>query len=196
MIKPEDLFTIKYNQEIPEAGKLLVAEPFMAGYPFSRSIVLLIEHAMESSMGIILNMPILDALNEVILEFEDLDPIPLYRGGPLGEDILFYIHRFEHIPKALPIKKGLYLNGDFEYVKSAILAGKMNSSDFKFFLGYAGWGPNQLHHELQGDNWLVTEEPSDFILNQRPEHMWDDVLKNMGYKYKLWAKYPLDPSNN
>lgn len=196
MIKPEDLFTVKYNQELPEAGKLLVAEPFMTGYPFSRSIVLLIEHAMESSMGIILNRPILDALNEVILEFEDLDPIPLYRGGPLGEDILFFIHSFEHIPKALPIKKGLYLNGDFEFVKSAIIAGKLNASDFKFFLGYAGWGPNQLHHELQGDTWLVTEEPSDFILHQRPEHMWDNVLNNMGYKYKLWAKYPLDPSSN
>lgn len=196
MIKPEDLFTVKYNQELPEAGKLLVAEPFMTGYPFSRSIVLLIEHAMESSMGIILNRPILDALNEVILEFEDLDPIPLYRGGPLGEDILFFIHSFEHIPKALPIKKGLYLNGDFEFVKSAIIAGKLNASDFKFFLGYAGWGPNQLHHELQGDTWLVTEEPSDFILHQRPEHMWDNVLNNMGYKYKIWAKYPLDPSSN
>ncbi|WP_018109506.1 YqgE/AlgH family protein [Bacteroides propionicifaciens] len=196
MIKPEDLFTVKYNQELPEAGKLLVAEPFMTGYPFSRSIVLLIEHAMESSMGIILNRPILDALNEVILEFEDLDPIPLYRGGPLGEDILFFIHSFEHIPKALPIKKGLYLNGDFEFVKSAIIAGKLNASDFKFFLGYAGWGPNQLHYELQGDSWLVTEEPSDFILHQRPEHMWDNVLNNMGYKYKIWAKYPLDPSSN
>ena len=196
MIKPEDLFTVKYNQELPEAGKLLVAEPFMTGYPFSRSIVLLIEHAMESSMGIILNRPILDALNEVILEFEDLDPIPLYRGGPLGEDILFFIHSFEHIPKALPIKKGLYLNGDFEFVKSAIIAGKLNASDFKFFLGYEGWGPNQLHYELQGDSWLVTEEPSDFILHQRPEHMWDNVLNNMGYKYKIWAKYPLDPSSN
>lgn len=192
----ENIFKIEYNMEYPAAGKLLVAEPFMQEYPFSRSIVLLVSHNPESTMGIILNMPILNVLNNAIIEFEGLDPIPIYKGGPLGEDILFFIHRFSDLPQALPIKDGLYLNGDFEEVKRKLMEKKVHPDEFKFFLGYSGWGPNQLEMELQNDTWLVAEEPSDYILNQNPEFLWKDVLKNMGNKYRVWSRFPISPSNN
>lgn len=192
----ENIFKIEYNLEYPAAGKLLVAEPFMVEYPFSRSIVLLISHSGEGSMGIILNMPILHVLNSAVPELKDLDPIPLYKGGPLGEDILFFIHSYGDLPQALPIKNGLYLNGDFEFVKQKLLEGKMSPDDFKFFLGYSGWGPNQLEMELNVDTWVVTEEPSEYVLNQNTETLWSDVLSNMGAKYKVWSRYPLMPSHN
>lgn len=192
----ENIFKIEYNLEYPAAGKLLVAEPFMVEYPFSRSIVLLISHSGEGSIGIILNMPILHVLNSAVPELKDLDPIPLYKGGPLGEDILFFIHSYGDLPQALPIKNGLYLNGDFEFVKQKLLEGKMSPDDFKFFLGYSGWGPNQLEMELNIDTWVVTEEPSEYVLNQNTETLWSDVLSNMGAKYKVWSRYPLMPSHN
>lgn len=192
----ENIFKIEYNLEYPAAGKLLVAEPFMVEYPFSRSIVLLISHSGEGSMGIILNMPILHVLNSAVPELKDLAPIPLYKGGPLGEDILFFIHSYGDLPQALPIKNGLYLNGDFEFVKQKLLEGKMSPDDFKFFLGYSGWGPDQLEMELNIDTWVVTEEPSEYVLNQNTDTLWTDVLSNMGAKYKVWSRYPLMPSHN
>lgn len=192
----DNIFNIKYNREIPEAGKLLIAEPFMADYPFSRSVVLLINHSEESSMGIILNMYMHQTLNDVVSEFKDLERIPLFRGGPLGEDILFFLHTHSEIPSALPISNGLYLNGDFDLIKQLILEGKINPNDFRFFLGYSGWGPKQLHTELENDTWLVSEEPSNFIIHKMPRKLWRSALNNMGSKYKIWARYPLVPSQN
>ncbi|EGJ71118.1 UPF0301 protein yqgE [Bacteroides coprosuis DSM 18011] len=196
MMNSENIFSIKYNQEIPDTGKLLIAEPFLTDYPFSRSVVLLVNHSLESSMGIILNVPMHQSLNDIITDLKGLENIPLYRGGPLGEDILFFIHSHSHIPAALPITNKLYLNGDFDIVKELLLEGKVEPNDFRFFLGYSGWGPEQLQNELKTNTWLVTEEPAEYIINQSAKLLWKNILHNMGYKYKLWARYPLVPSQN
>ena len=62
-------------------------------------------------------------INDIIMEFKYIDEIPLYKGGPIATDTLFYLHTLADIPGAISICKGLYLNGDFEEIKRYILLG-------------------------------------------------------------------------
>lgn len=191
-----DLFKIKYNKELPEPGKILISEPFLKEYPFSRSVTLLVNHSADGSMGLVLNMPIAVTLNDIMAELQEIDEIPLFRGGPIGEDILFFVHSIKDLPGAVPIIDNLYLNGDFEILKQKLIDKKVDPNNMKFFLGYSGWGANQLHHELEADSWLVSREPIAYLLNQSPYSLWKDVLQNMGSPYSLWARYPLLPALN
>jgi putative transcriptional regulator len=72
-------------------------------------------------MGLVLNKPLPLFLNDVLKDFNCPENIPIYKGGPLSTDTLFYLHTLKGITGALSIGKGFYLNGDFEYIKNYIM---------------------------------------------------------------------------
>ena len=109
-----DIFKIQSNNVLPSRGKILISEPFLRDATFGRSVVLLIDHTEEGSMGLIINKQLPIFVNDIIKEFKYIENIPLYKGGPIATDTLFYLHTLADIPGAIPISKGLYLNGDFD----------------------------------------------------------------------------------
>ena len=75
----------------PIQGSLLVSEPFLLDSYFKRAVVLLSEHDEKGTLGFILNKPTDVKLNDAVDDFPDFD-VPLYFGGPVETDTLFYIH--------------------------------------------------------------------------------------------------------
>ena len=75
----------------PGQGSLLVSEPFLLDSYFKRAVVLLSEHDSQGTLGFILNKPTDVKLNEAVDDFPEFD-VPLYFGGPVETDTLFYIH--------------------------------------------------------------------------------------------------------
>ena len=140
-----DIFKIQSNNVLPSQGKILISEPFLCDETFGRSVVLLVDHTSEGSMGLIMNKQLPLLVNDVVKEFKYLEDIPLYKGGPIGTDTLFYLHTLSQLPGALPVSNGLYLNGDFDALKKHILQGNEIIGKVRFFLGYSGWESNQLH---------------------------------------------------
>ena len=60
-------------------------------------------------------------LNDVLKDFKDVENIPIYKGGPLCTDTLFYLHTLKGVKDSLQIGKGFYLNGDFDAIRRYIL---------------------------------------------------------------------------
>ena len=87
-----DIFKIQSNNVMPSRGKILISEPFLHDVTFGRSVVLLVDHTEEGSMGLIINKPLPLMLNDIIKEFKYIEDIPLHKGGPIGTDTLFYLH--------------------------------------------------------------------------------------------------------
>ena len=129
-----DIFKIQSNNVLPSRGKILISEPFLRDATFGRSVVLLIDHTEEGSMGLIINKQLPIFVNDIIKEFKYIENIPLYKGGPIATDTLFYLHTLADIPGAIPISKGLYLNGDFDEIKKYILQGNKVDRYIRFFL--------------------------------------------------------------
>ena len=84
-----DIFKIQSNNVLPSRGKILISEPFLRDATFGRSVVLLIDHTEEGSMGLIINKQLPIFVNDIIKEFKYIENIPLYKGGPIATDTLF-----------------------------------------------------------------------------------------------------------
>src|SRR5215204_5349607 len=75
----------------PEAGVLLIADPFLKDPNFMRTVVFLTEHREDGTIGFVLNRQYENTLDELIPEIEG-HKIPVYYGGPVQMNtIRFYI---------------------------------------------------------------------------------------------------------
>jgi Putative transcriptional regulator len=163
---------------------------------FGRSVVLLIDHTSTGSMGLIMNKQSPILLNEIFKEFKHLDDIPLHSGGPLSTDTLFFLHTIPHIEGALSVRKGLYMNGDFDSIKRYIMEGNPINGYIRFFLGYSGWDFEQLKDEIRQNTWIVGKSDIPNIMNEKIERMWKKSLEMQGSKYGTWSRFPQIPSLN
>jgi len=187
---------IKTNSLKPAKGRLLLSEPFMGDYYFGRSVILLAEHNEEGSVGVILNKPAIAGFNEVLKDFPEFDS-PVYIGGPVETNSLFYIHTIgEQIEGSVEINSGLFWGGDIEAIKEMILLKMIKPNDIRFYIGYSGWGEDQLKSELERNSWLVAPADKDSIFNTDPLAMWNKFIEKMGNEYRYWTKFPIDPNMN
>lgn len=189
-----DLYKIKTNGEQLRIGMLLLSEPFMRDSYFLRSVVLFINQNAEGSMGLVLNKRLVMKLNDIIPEFKYLDDIPLFNGGPVGVDSLFYVHSVKEIRNSLKLGENLYLNGDFEDLKKYVLQGNPIEGCIRFFRGYAGWTSQQLEEELRTNSWIISTPRGEPFLYEK--EMWKKSMKALGGKYAIWADFPLIPAFN
>ena len=187
---------IKSNDLLPARGRILLSEPFMGDYYFGRAVVLLAEHNEEGSFGVIMNKPVTAKFNEVMKDFPEFDA-PIYLGGPVETDSLFYIHtKGDQLEGATEIVEGLFWGGDIEALKELILIKRIETNDIRFFIGYSGWAADQLSTELKRNSWVITRASRQKIFTLDPMSMWEKLLDKMGDTYQYWTKFPIDPTMN
>lgn len=181
----------------PSRGKLLISEPALSDFYFSRSVVLLAEHStQEGSVGLILNKPINLKIKDVVREFPNND-FPLFLGGPVHPDRLFYLHTLgPKVTGSMEIIKGLYWGGEIEKLMELIDLKIVKPEEVRFFIGYSGWEPGQLDRELKEDSWIVSQCTLQTVMNCTPDKLWSALLKELGDDYAIWANFPTDPILN
>lgn len=191
-----DIFRIETNHVLPQRGCVLISEPFLQDYFFGRSVIFLVEHSVEGgTMGLVLNKPLPLWLGDLVSGCEKAGEIPVYRGGPLAMDTLFYLHTLDTLNGSLLISDGIYLNGDFEAIKRYISQGNPVRGRIRFFLGYSGWEHGQLREECEENTWLVSHEGR-ACLRDDTDCQWENALSHLGYKYSLWSRFPQIPMLN
>lgn len=130
---------------------------------------------------------------------ETLPDIPIFLGGPVNSNRLFFIHTLdtEVITGAMQLSEHLYFDGEFEILKKYITNGLPVEKHVKFFLGYSGWTPGQLKAEIENNSWLVSKSvTTENILHANDEMFWKESLENLGSKYKTWTQFPKNPDLN
>ncbi|MCV6629647.1 MAG: YqgE/AlgH family protein [Flavobacteriaceae bacterium] len=181
----------------PTKGHLLIAEPtILNDVSFNRSVVLLVEHNQDGSVGFIMNKPLSFNISELI---EDIKvPLQVFNGGPVEQENLYFIHtKPELIPDSILISNGIYWGGDFQSVKDLLNNGKIRPHEIKFFLGYSGWDNSQLDSELKSNSWVVVKNSyKTHILEPVTEHFWKEQMLALGGDYKIWSNAPENPSYN
>lgn len=193
----EELFKIQSNTLNVKTGDILLSEPFLNDFYFSRSVILLIDHDdNEGSLGIVINKRLSVPFNDLVRGFPEFNA-DVYLGGPVGTDRIFFIHTVgEIIPDSHKLKSGLYWSGNVNALKSMIKHDLIKSHEIRFYVGYAGWDAGQLRKELRLNSWVVNNVSPKMILNTNPSKMWDVFIKNMGKRYALWNRFPLNPTDN
>lgn len=191
-----DYFTILPEDKVPERGKILISEPFLADTFFNRTIVYLVGHSEEGSIGFILNKPLEIKLNEAVDGFDRCGDY-LYMGGPVMPDTLHFIHSCgDNIPDSVWVDDNIYWGGDIDVVRELIANGELDGGRIRFFLGYSGWDSGQLERELEEDSWVVVKVNPEIILDNSIEDPWKTVLRGFNKKYRVWADFPKSPELN
>lgn len=181
----------------PSGGKLLISEPFLSDPNFKRSVVLMAEHTIEGTVGFILNQPSQLLLKDLVPDLWQAD-YPVFIGGPVEIDTIHFIHRcYNKLNSGEEIGNGIYWGGNFETLKILVNSNAIDKDEVKFFLGYSGWGQNQLMEEIKGNTWIVSDRfDESIVFSHNQEELWRKVIVNLGPKYAHVSKFPSDPSLN
>ena len=180
----------------PKKGRLLISEPNMLDSNFKRSVLLLTEHNDNESIGFILNQPTKIKIHDLFEDFPSFDA-NVHVGGPVEKNTLNYIHSLgDKIENSIPISDNLYWSGNFETLKDLIKNKEVSATEIRFFVGYSGWSPGQLEHELNEKSWIVCNENVKHLLDNNDKQMWRDFIKKMDKEYAIWSNMPEDPELN
>lgn len=191
-----DIFKIKTNNISPQKGRILIAEPFLPGTYFSRSVIFLVAHDDKGSIGFILNKEIEFEIRDVFPDFPEFEA-RVFLGGPVSTDSIYYIHKLgKKLQGSINVLGDLYWGGDFETLKLQIASGQVLPDDIHFFLGYSGWDEGQLEKELKGDSWLVTDVDEAAIMHEFHDESWTEFAKKAGDRYSIWEHFPENPTYN
>ena len=147
-------------------GKIIISSPDINDPNFEKTTIFIVEHNDRGAVGFILNITFKKSLND-LTEFIDCPPIPLYVGGPMDQENLFFIHRRpDLIDGGLLIKDGVYYGGDFQQVTTHLKNGSLRDNDLCLLIGYAGWDPEQLEEEIKEGSWIISDHSATSIFNK------------------------------
>lgn len=181
---------------VPKPGVILISDPFLKDPNFSRSVVLLCEHNLDGSFGLVLNRPYDQHLNDFIPNLEDLN-IPVYHGGPVQPNTLHFVHNIPAlISEGILITEDLYWGGKFDEVIECMRNKSLDLNRIKFFLGYSGWGVGQLNEEMEEKSWLTVDATPKLVFQTPANKIWSASILNLDTAFHEIINYPLDPQLN
>jgi putative transcriptional regulator len=177
-------------------GQLLLDSGQLRGSFFQRTVVLICQHDAEGAFGLVLNRSTGSNAGDLIVADlpESLKGSPLYLGGPVQPSALSYLIADDFLPDAnvMPnLALGHSLDGLVEVADSFSPSRKV-----KMFAGYAGWSPGQLEDELQRKAWLTHPASLDLVFDGSPDQLWQKILRQKGWQYRILAQMPEDLSWN
>lgn len=191
-----NIFHSTYPKIQPARGRILIAEPFLQGPYFSRSIVLLTEHGKEGAVGFVINKSTEVYPDEVIEDLFNFEG-ELFIGGPVSSNSLHFIHTLgDLVPDSVKVTSSISWGGDFNRIKQLINQGLADSKSVKFFAGYSGWSPGQLEEEIAGNSWIVSNLEDSQIMKGKSDTIWQNTLKSLGDVYSTWLNFPRNPAFN
>src|SRR5437899_10914381 len=182
--------------EIFLKGQLLLDSGQLRGSFFQRTVVLICQHDSEGAFGLVLNCATGSNVGEMIVADlpNDLKVCTLFLGGPVQVSALSFLHTDAFIPDAnvLPnLCLGHSLDSLIDLCESFSATRKV-----KMFAGYAGWSPGQLEDEMKRKAWLTHPASLELVFETDPAKLWQAILCQKGWKYKLLAQMPEDLSQN
>lgn len=178
-------------------GTYLVAEPFLKDPHFFRSVVILVEHNENGTIGFVVNKKIDLPLSELIDVPEGID-LDVFLGGPVQQDTIFYLHTLGDsiLPKSIAVSEHLWWSSDFSGLFELMKKGAAEEKDVKVLLGYSGWSVGQLREECENESWVTAQADAKFIFDHDTEHIWKKVLSGLGGIFTEMTRYPIDPNLN
>lgn len=158
-------------------GTILISSPSLEDAHFEQSVILITEHNEKGAMGFVVNQLFSRPLNQ-LKEFKQGIAFPIYDGGPMDREHLFFIHqRPEVIDDGEHLQGNLYLGGDFKKAVNAINQNIIGKQDIKIFIGYCGWDHDQLETELEEGSWLPVNKGGDSIFSKNDSLLWQKLYE-------------------
>jgi len=171
------------------APGFLVASPALRDPNFVRSVVVVVEHGDDGSLGFVVNRPAPVSFEQVS-ELLGLDlaeerslPTPVYTGGPVAPQsgwILFDPAGVDPdlLEDAVQISDRVAVSASRHLLDT--IAGGDGPDRRLLALGYAGWAAGQLDGEFSRGVWIPVDLDDEIIFETPAEDRWHAALTSAG----------------
>jgi putative transcriptional regulator len=162
----------------PAIGRFLLANRQVAGF-FGESVIVLVDHGADGSLGLIVNRPAPLTLDELLPDVERArgHAEHAWLGGPVATDQLLLLIRAKQGPRgSAPVLDDLHVSGSRDTLVE-LLGGPAAGVDFRAYVGYAGWAPGQLASEIARGDWTVAPGDAASVFAADPSGLWERLLR-------------------
>jgi putative transcriptional regulator len=183
------------NVAEPRTGALLVAEPGLRDPNFAGTVILLLNHSDDGTLGLILNRPMDRPVGDALPAWagETTTPDTLFRGGPVGTSSAIGLAVLPGDgPEPVGVRRlvGAFavidLDAPPQVVRPAV-------AGIRIFVGHAGWSSGQLAAEIDEGSWFVVDaEPGD-VLVPDARLLRRSVLRRQTDGLALLSTFPESP---
>ncbi|MFC3242694.1 YqgE/AlgH family protein [Gordonia humi] len=193
----------EFADDAPEVapGSLLIASTALSAPAFARTVVYIIEHDEQGTLGVVLNRMSDAAVYNILPRWADLAASPprgvrrragghvvgVVPGGVAKSGVVVADQPKLH--QVLGPVAMVDLDADPDQM-AEVLAG------VRIFAGYAGWEPGQLDEELADNSWIVAPGLPTDLLSEPSVDVWQQVLSRQPWPLPLLSTYPLRPDDN
>lgn len=183
-----------------EPGTLLVAAPSLVDPNFRRTVVYIIDHRREGTLGVVLNRPSEVAVHDVLPAWGPhvSRPRAVFVGGPVEQKTALCLGALRTGENAATLTGVIGVRGPVALVDLDAdpepLVPKLRG--LRVFAGYAGWESQQLAGEIERKDWIVVPALPDDVLSPPTVDLWGRVLRRQGMPTALMATHPGDVHRN
>lgn len=163
-------------------GSLLVSTDEIDDPSWTQTVVLILHHGSNGTLGVAVNRPTEVELEEIVPDLGELPGLDarLFRGGPVQPTQLVFLVRNPPaglLRDAPRILEGVYASGDLAALPRIVEAGGPES--LRLYAGHAEWAPGQLDREIADERWTVTAGSAERVFSPNPSLLWQR-LRNAG----------------
>lgn len=172
-------------QSVNLTHHFLIAMPALADPFFSKTLTYICEHSDQGALGLVVNRPIdltlKDLLDQLDISSDDqaVTALPIMFGGPIQLDRGFVLHQPVGDWQSTMVvhdKVGLTTSLD---ILRAIASGE-SPKELLVALGYSGWAPGQIEHELSQNTWLTVPASPNIIFELPAEDRLTAAMRLLG----------------
>lgn len=158
-----------------QPGNIIVSTDLLNDTEFEKVAIVITEHNEKGTIGYVFNQVFARNFNE-LEEFKHSIPVPLYAGGPVQTDMLYFMHcRPDLIADGQQVAGNVYMGGDFKKAVQLLNNGQLPVADVRLYIGYCGWDVNELEAEIAEGSWQLTNAPADLVFSTSTELAWNEL---------------------
>src|SRR5689334_23324223 len=170
------------------APGFLVAAPSLLDPNFRRTVVLLVDHRPEGSLGFVINRPA-EASMRAMLEriglavgSAKLEDTSVLVGGPVAPHTGWVVFEPDEAVAAgaeiVRVSDKLAVSASRDLLEKLIA--EKSSGRLLLVLGHAGWGPGQLDSEITQGAWIPVDFDDKIVFETPFDERWAGTLRILG----------------
>jgi putative transcriptional regulator len=168
------------------APGLLLAMPQLADPNFSRAVILMVEHGEQGSFGLVINHPspirAAELLESLEMSWRGEESAVVWAGGPVSPSTGWVLHEPVVLAEAgnggtIAITSSISLSTSPDRLRAIASQPPRN---IRLLLGYSGWAPGQLAHEMARGAWLHTSADPQLVFRTPADQMWETAMRSLG----------------
>jgi putative transcriptional regulator len=177
-VRPEDL----------APGRILIMQRDAPDPLFAHSVILLARYDRTGALGLMIHYRSSLMIQQVLSGIKGAEKRvdPVFVGGPVELKVVMALLRANSPPEDASLVSGnLYLLSSKQSI-GAVLSSGRKASDFRVYLGYAGWGPGQLEREVRMNGWYIFDNDPGLVFDEHPETLWKRLIDKTGLLKVVW----------